>query len=146
MISAEKGGPCDLCCRSPAGLFPSSISPVSLEDVPLLQHTEHSNLAGDGRGWGVAASCCARLSSSAKTDGQMLGLATGALSWGCTHFSALEVLAQPCLLLCFASPVAQPFRLPLGTSKGQTQQNRAGIGICLAAGAQREELSPSAQK
>lgn len=60
-------------------------------------------------------SCCARLSSSAKTDGQMLGPATAALNWGCTHFLALKVLAQPCLLFPFTSPGAQHFRLPLGT-------------------------------
>lgn len=122
---------------------------------PPLQHTEYSSLTGAGRGWGAAASCCARLSSSAKTDGQMLGPATAALSWGCAHCLALEVLAQPCLLFSFfplflfsffPSPGAQHFRLSPGIYNGQAQQNRAGIGISFTAGAQQEEVSPSAQK
>lgn len=46
----------------------------------------------------------------------------------------------------FTSPGAQHFRLPPGSYKGQTQQNCAGIGISLTAGAQQEEISPSAQK
>lgn len=84
----------------------------------------------------MAASCCARLSSSAKAHGQMLGPANGALNWGCTHFSALEVLAQPHMLFSFPSPGSQHFRSPPGTYEGQAQQNRAGIGISLAARAQ----------
>lgn len=45
----------------------------------------------------------------------MMGPATGALNWGCAHFSALEVLAQPRLLFSFASLGEQHFRLPPGT-------------------------------
>lgn len=44
-----------------------------------------------------------------------MGPATGALNWGCAHFSALEVLAQPRLLFSFASLGEQHFRLPPGT-------------------------------
>lgn len=123
-------------------LHPSAQCPWRMAPPSSTQSTA----ASLGLGEAEAASCCARLSSSALTPGQMLGPATGALNWGCTHFLALEVLAQPCLLFSFTSPGAQHFRLPPGTYKGQAQQNRAGIGISLAAGAQQEEFSPSAQK
>lgn len=123
-------------------LHPSAQCPWRMPPPSSTQSTA----ASLGLGEAEAASCCARLSSSALTPGQMLGPATGALNWGCTHFLALEVLAQPCLLFSFTSPGAQHFRLPPGTYKGQAQQNRAGIGISLAAGAQQEEFSPSAQR
>lgn len=55
-----------------------------------LQYTGYSSVTGSRKGWGAASSCCDRLSSSAWTDGQMLGLVPGALNWGCTHSSALK--------------------------------------------------------
>lgn len=62
---------------------------------PPLQHAGYDNVTGGGRGWGAAGSSCDRLSSSARTDGKILGLIPGALNWGCTRFSALKWTSKP---------------------------------------------------